>query len=170
MPAEGLVSARLRAAQAAASSREGDRVPPVPGGARLGFDDARHRRHPGVRVGRVLPARLARGTSSPIRSGRRCSPMPHYGIMPLLSGTLTSSVVALVVAIPLGTIIAIYLSEFAPFTRARDRQAVPGAAGRRADHRLRLLRAAVRDAAAAADLSRSCPASTCSPPGSSWAS
>ena len=35
--------------------------------------------------------------------------------MPLLSGTLTSSAVALLVAIPLGTIIAIYLSEFAPF-------------------------------------------------------
>ena len=37
----------------------------------------------------------------------------HYGIMVLLSGTLTSSAVALLVAIPLGTIIAIYLSEFA---------------------------------------------------------
>jgi phosphate transport system permease protein len=39
----------------------------------------------------------------------------HYGIMVLLSGTLMSSLVALAVAIPLGTIIAIYLSEFAPF-------------------------------------------------------
>jgi phosphate transport system permease protein len=38
----------------------------------------------------------------------------HYGILPLLSGTLVSSAVALAVAIPLGTIIAIYLSEFAP--------------------------------------------------------
>jgi phosphate transport system permease protein len=38
---------------------------------------------------------------------------PHYGIMPLVSGTLTVTFVALVVAIPLGTIIAIYLSEFA---------------------------------------------------------
>ena len=37
----------------------------------------------------------------------------HYGIMVLLSGTITSSLVALAVAIPLGTIIAIYLSEFA---------------------------------------------------------
>ena len=37
----------------------------------------------------------------------------HFGIMVLLSGTLTSSLVALLVAIPLGTIIAIYLSEFA---------------------------------------------------------
>lgn len=39
----------------------------------------------------------------------------HFGIMVLLSGTLTSSIVALAVAIPLGTVIAIYLSEFAPF-------------------------------------------------------
>jgi phosphate transport system permease protein len=43
----------------------------------------------------------------------------HFGIMVLLSGTLTSSVVALAIAIPLGTIIAIYLSEFAPF-RVRE--------------------------------------------------
>ena len=39
----------------------------------------------------------------------------HFGIMVLLSGTITSSLVALSIAIPLGTIIAIYLSEFAPF-------------------------------------------------------
>src|SRR6185503_5399973 len=39
----------------------------------------------------------------------------HYGILPLLAGTVVSSMVALLVAIPLGTIIAIYLSEFAPF-------------------------------------------------------
>jgi phosphate transport system permease protein len=38
---------------------------------------------------------------------------PHYGILPLLSGTLVTSVVAMLVAIPLGTIAAIYLSEFA---------------------------------------------------------
>jgi len=37
----------------------------------------------------------------------------HFGITVLLSGTLTSSAVALCIAIPLGTIIAIYLSEFA---------------------------------------------------------
>lgn len=39
----------------------------------------------------------------------------HFGIMVLLSGTITSSLVALSVAIPLGTIIAVYLSEFASF-------------------------------------------------------
>lgn len=36
----------------------------------------------------------------------------HFGIMVLISGTLVSSFVALAVAIPMGTIIAIYLSEF----------------------------------------------------------
>src|SRR3990170_2665602 len=40
----------------------------------------------------------------------------HFGIVVLLSGTLTSSLVALSIAIPLGTFIAIYLSEFAPFS------------------------------------------------------
>lgn len=38
----------------------------------------------------------------------------QYGILPLLAGTLVTTGVALCVAIPLGTIIAIYLSEFAP--------------------------------------------------------
>ncbi len=37
----------------------------------------------------------------------------HFGIMVLLSGTLVSSGVALLVAIPLGTVIAVFLSEFA---------------------------------------------------------
>ncbi|HPU80426.1 phosphate ABC transporter permease subunit PstC [Accumulibacter sp.] len=43
----------------------------------------------------------------------------HFGIIALLSGTLTTTVVALLVAIPLGTVLAIYLSEFAPF-RVRE--------------------------------------------------
>ncbi|MFZ4120116.1 MAG: phosphate ABC transporter permease subunit PstC [Caulobacterales bacterium] len=38
---------------------------------------------------------------------------PHYGIMPLLSGTFMVTGVALTVAVPLGIIVAIYLSEFA---------------------------------------------------------
>jgi phosphate transport system permease protein len=37
----------------------------------------------------------------------------RYGIMPLVAGTLTVTGVAVLVAIPVGTIIAIYLSEFA---------------------------------------------------------
>lgn len=37
----------------------------------------------------------------------------HFGILPLISGTLTTSFVALALAVPVGTIGAIYLSEFA---------------------------------------------------------
>ncbi len=36
----------------------------------------------------------------------------RYGILPLLSGTLLSTVIALVVAIPLGTVAAAFLSEY----------------------------------------------------------
>jgi phosphate transport system permease protein len=39
---------------------------------------------------------------------------PQYGILPLVSGTLTITFIALLVAVPMGTVIAIYLSEFAP--------------------------------------------------------
>jgi phosphate transport system permease protein len=46
---------------------------------------------------------------------------PQYGILPLVAGTLVTTGVALFVAVPLGTIIAIYLSEFAP---ARLREVV----------------------------------------------
>ncbi|MGD9597352.1 MAG: phosphate ABC transporter permease subunit PstC [Steroidobacteraceae bacterium] len=38
---------------------------------------------------------------------------PRYGILPLVAGTLVTTFVALLVAIPAGTVIAIYLSEFA---------------------------------------------------------
>ena len=37
----------------------------------------------------------------------------HFGILPLLCGTFLTSVIALAVSLPLGLIIAIYLSEFA---------------------------------------------------------
>jgi phosphate transport system permease protein len=43
---------------------------------------------------------------------------PRYGVLPLLTGTLLSTVVALAVAAPLGLTAALYLSEFAsPRTR-----------------------------------------------------
>jgi phosphate transport system permease protein len=38
----------------------------------------------------------------------------HYGILPLLCGTFVTTTVALVIAIPVGTVIAVWLSEFAP--------------------------------------------------------
>jgi phosphate transport system permease protein len=40
---------------------------------------------------------------------------PRFGIMPLVAGTIVTTMVALCLAIPCGTIIAIYLSEFAPY-------------------------------------------------------
>jgi phosphate transport system permease protein len=45
--------------------------------------------------------------------------VPRYGIMPLLAGTLVTTLVALCLAVPCGIIIAIYLSEFAPY-RVRE--------------------------------------------------
>ncbi len=46
----------------------------------------------------------------------------HFGILPLLSGTLLTSLIALSVSVPLGLIIAIYLSEYAPpfFTKSTE--------------------------------------------------
>lgn len=38
----------------------------------------------------------------------------HFGILPLLSGTFLTSLIALIVAVPLGLIIAIYISEYTP--------------------------------------------------------
>jgi len=38
----------------------------------------------------------------------------HYGIMPLIAGTLLTTIIATSVALPIGVTIAIYLSEYAP--------------------------------------------------------
>lgn len=37
----------------------------------------------------------------------------HFGILPLLSGTLLTTVIAILVAVPIGLIIAVYLNEYA---------------------------------------------------------
>lgn len=50
-------------------------------------------------------------------SDRQWTPLfaePHYGILSLVSGTVVTTLVALLVAIPVGSLIAIYLSEYAP--------------------------------------------------------
>lgn len=39
-----------------------------------------------------------------------------YGILPLVMGTLVTTLIALVVAIPAGTVVAIYLSEYAAYS------------------------------------------------------
>ena len=38
----------------------------------------------------------------------------HFGILPLVAGTLLTTFVAILVALPIGITIAIYLSEYAP--------------------------------------------------------
>ena len=38
----------------------------------------------------------------------------HFGIMPLIAGTLLTTFIAVSVALPLGLTIAVYLSEYAP--------------------------------------------------------
>ena len=43
----------------------------------------------------------------------------HFGVLPLVSGTLLASAIAMVVALPAGLVIAIYLSEYAPATVRR---------------------------------------------------
>ena len=73
----------------------------------------------------------------------------HFGVLPLVGGTLLASAIAMVVALPAGLLTAIYLSEYAASARSTDRAAGARDPGRRAHRRLRLLRAAVRDAAAA---------------------
>jgi phosphate transport system permease protein len=37
----------------------------------------------------------------------------HYGILPLLSGTLLTTLIAILTAVPIGIVIAVYLSEYA---------------------------------------------------------
>lgn len=38
----------------------------------------------------------------------------HFGILPLLSGTLLTTIISMAIAVPMGVTIAIYLSEYAP--------------------------------------------------------
>ncbi len=40
---------------------------------------------------------------------------PKFGILPLVSGTLLVTAIAVAVALPVGLIVAVYLSEYAPF-------------------------------------------------------
>jgi phosphate transport system permease protein len=50
-------------------------------------------------------------------TGKQWTPLfanPQFGIMPLVMGTLMTTAIALIVALPLGLVTAIYLSEYAP--------------------------------------------------------
>lgn len=65
----------------------------------------------------ILFFRDERVTFLEFLTGREWTPLfepQRFGILPLVSGTLVTTGVALLVAMPVGTIIAIWLSEFAP--------------------------------------------------------
>lgn len=50
-------------------------------------------------------------------TGKEWTPLfaePKFGILPLISGTLLTTLIALIVALPLGLTAAVYLSEYAP--------------------------------------------------------
>ncbi|MBI1811554.1 MAG: phosphate ABC transporter permease subunit PstC [Nitrospirae bacterium] len=50
-------------------------------------------------------------------TGKEWTPLfaePKFGILPLISGTLLTTSIALIVALPLGLTVAVYLSEYAP--------------------------------------------------------
>ncbi len=51
-------------------------------------------------------------------TGRQWTPLfaqPKFGILPLVTGTLLVTSIAVSVALPIGLIVAVYLSEYAPF-------------------------------------------------------
>lgn len=51
-------------------------------------------------------------------TGKQWTPLfaqPKFGILPLVTGTLLVTGIAVVVALPVGLIVAVYLSEYAPF-------------------------------------------------------
>jgi phosphate transport system permease protein len=51
-------------------------------------------------------------------TGRQWTPLfaePKFGILPLVCGTLLVTSIAVIVALPIGLIVAVYLSEYAPF-------------------------------------------------------
>ena len=51
-------------------------------------------------------------------TGRQWTPLfaePKFGILPLICGTLLVTSIAVIVALPIGLVVAVYLSEYAPF-------------------------------------------------------
>jgi hypothetical protein len=92
----------------------------------------------------------------------------RFGIWALVSGTVLTSLIAMAVALPFGLLSAIYLSELAPDRARRVLKPLMELAGRRAHHRLRLLRADRRHALVAGGRFPVWPASMRSARASSW--
>jgi phosphate transport system permease protein len=95
---------------------------------------------------------VSRSSSSSGPSGarrRRCAPTRwappgRFGAVPLFAGTLLISSIAMLVAVPVGLISAIYLAEYASRESARLGEAAARDPRRHPDRRLRLLRRADR--------------------------
>ena len=120
------------------------RAPALPGGGDLRPDHGRDRLRAGRGVDLRSSARSA-STSSPTRDWAPLfKPIRQFGIWQLLNGTFLITGIAILVAVPLGLGTAVYLSEYALAAGAQDRQADPRGPRRRADGRLRLLRAHLR--------------------------
>ena len=77
---------------------------------------------------------------------------PKFGILPLIWGTFAIAFGSSCIALPIGLLSAIYLSEYAPRKAARSTQARARAAGGNSDDRLRLSRPAAGDPGAQGDL------------------
>ncbi len=76
------------------------------------------------RPGKLVQEFFTETTWSPLYSTKR------FGVLPLVAGTVLTSAVALAVAVPLGLLAAVYLSEFAPESvRARVKPALELLAG-----------------------------------------
>ena len=77
---------------------------------------------------------------------------PKFGILPLAWGTFAIAFGSSCVALPIGLLSAIYLSEYAPRRPARCSQAGSRAASGNSDHRLRLPRLAAGHTGSQGDL------------------
>jgi len=64
-------------------------------------------------------ARLWPGYDAPEHVWQPVSDIPKYALLPLILGTLKVSIVAMVIAVPLGVGVAIYVSQYAP-NRVRE--------------------------------------------------
>ena len=84
---------------------------------------------------------------------------PHtgnFGIWPLVTSTLMTTLIAMSIAIPLGMAVAIYLSEYATPKAQKYSQADSGSAGWSSHHRLWIFRPYVHDSASAFDFRQGC--------------
>lgn len=87
--------------------------------------------------GRITPASFFAGR----QWYPTATPAPQYGLIPLLAGTLWVSLAAILIALPLGLSVAIYMGRAGRLAAAPDAETRDRAAGRHSVGRLRILRA-----------------------------